>query len=233
MITANSAQAINPGLQRSSGFDPVKDFQAVAPVVTASYELVTHNNLPVRKVSELIAAAKPATGKYMIASTGNGTLNRLLGKMLGKAEGIDLTHVPYKPAVAAVNDLVGGQVQLSVPSPPSSIAFIRANRLRVIGVVNEKRVAALPDAPTISETLPGFGSIPWYGIFALAGAPRAVVAQLNAAIGRALEVPETRERLAAVSCEPYFSTPEQFATLKREDLPRWARIVKDSGATID
>ena len=233
MLTTNSAHVINPALYRSTGFDPLKDFEAVAPVATAGYVLVANNSFTARNVSELIAAAKAAPGKYMIASAGNGTLNHLIGEMLGKAAGINLTHVPYKGAAAAVNDLVGGQVQLSVQSLPSSIAFIRANRLRVLGVVNEKRIAVLPEVPTIGETLPGFGSTPWYGVFAPAGTPRAVVTQLHAAIGRVLEMPETRERLAAVGCEPYFSSPEQFATLVREDLPRWARIVKDSGATID
>ena len=233
MLTANSAQVINPALYKSTGFDPIKDFEPIAPVATAGYVLVAHNSFPARNVSELIAAAKAAPGKYMIASAGNGTLNHLIGEMLGKAAGIELTHVPYKGAAAAVNDLVGGQVQLSVQSLPSSIAFIRANRLRVLGVVNEKRVAALPDAPTIGETIKGFGSTPWYGVFAPAGTPKAIVAQVHAALARVLEMPETRERLAAVGCEPYFSSTEQFATLVREDLPRWARIVKDSGATID
>ena len=233
MLTPNSAQGINPALYKSTGFDPVKDFEPIAPVATAGYVLVAHNSFPARNVSELIAAAKAAPGKYMIASAGNGTLNHLIGEMLGKAAGIELTHVPYKGAAAAVNDLVGGQVQLSVQSLPSSIAFIKANRLRVLGVVNEKRVAALPDAPTIGETIKGFGSTPWYGVFAPAGTPKAIVAQVHAALARVLEMPETRERLAAVGCEPYFSSTEQFATLVREDLPRWARIVKDSGATID
>ena len=233
MLTANSAQVINPALYRNTGFDPVKDFEPIAPVATAGYVLVANNSFPARNVSELIAAAKAAPGKLMIASAGNGTLNHLIGEMLGKAAGIELTHVPYKGAAAAVNDLVGGQVQLSVQSLPSSIAFIRANRLRVLGVVNEKRVAALPDAPTIGETIKGFGSTPWYGVFAPAGTPKAIVAQVHAALARVLEMPETRERLAAVGCEPYFSSTEQFATLVREDLPRWARIVKDSGATID
>lgn len=233
MLTANSAQVINPALYKSTGFDPVKDFEPIAPVATAGYVLVAHNSFPARNISELITAAKAAPGKFMIASAGNGTLNHLIGEMLGKAAGIELTHVPYKGAAAAVNDLVGGQVQLSVQSLPSSIAFIKANRLRVLGVVNEKRVAALPDAPTIGETIKGFGSTPWYGVFAPAGTPKAIVAQVHAALARVLEMPETRERLAAVGCEPYFSSTEQFATLVREDLPRWARIVKDSGATID
>ena len=233
MLTVNSAHVINPALYKSTGFDPVKDFEPITPVATAGYVLVANNAFPPKNVTELVAAAKAAPGRIMIASAGNGTLNHLIGEMLGKATGIDMVHVPYKGAAAAVTDLVGGQVQVSVQSLPSAIGFIRSNRLKVLGVVNEKRVSALPDVPTIGESIPGFGSTPWYGLFAPAGTPKAVIAQLHAAVAKVLEAPDTREKLAAVGCEPYQSTPEQFAALIREDLPRWARIVKDSGATID
>ncbi len=233
MITANSAQVINPALYKSTGFDPVKDFEPITPVATAGYVLVANNAFPPKNVAELVAAAKAAPGKYTIASAGNGTLNHLIGEMLGKATGIALTHVPYKGASAAVTDLVGGQVQVSVQSLPSSIAFIRGGKLKVLGVVNEKRVAALPDVPTIGETVKGFGSTPWYGLFAPAGTPKAVVAQLQAAVAKALDAPDTREKLATVGCEPFNSTPEQFAALIKDDLPKWAKAVKDSGATVD
>jgi tripartite-type tricarboxylate transporter receptor subunit TctC len=102
-----------------------------------------------------------------------------------------------------------------------------------LGVVNPKRVAALPDSPTIGESVPGFGATPWYGLFAPAGTPKAIVTKLNADIARALESKDVQERLAGVGCEPFKSSPEQFATLVRDDLPRWAKIVKASGATID
>lgn len=233
MLTVNSAHVINPALYKHTGFDPVKDFEPVTPVATAGYVLVANNNFAPKNVAELIAAAKAAPGKYMIASAGNGTLNHLIGEMLGKAAGIELTHVPYKGASAAVTDLVGGQVQVSVQSLPSSIAFIKGGKLKVLGVVNEQRVSALPDVPTIGETIKGFGSTPWYGLFAPAGTPKAVVAQLQAAVARALDAPDTRDKLAAVGCEPFKGTPEQFAALIKDDLPRWARIVKDSGATVD
>ena len=233
MLTVNSAHVINPSLYKSTGFDPVKDFEPISPVATAGYVLVANNNFPPKNVAEFIAAAKAAPGKYMIASAGNGTLNHLIGEMLGKAAGIDLTHVPYKGASAAVTDLVGGQVQVSVQSLPSSIAFIKSGKLKVLGVVNEQRVAALPDVPTIGETIKGFGSTPWYGLFAPAGTPKPIVAQLQAALAKVLDASDTREKLAAVGCEPFKGTPEQFAALIKDDLPKWARIVKDSGATVD
>ena len=233
MLTADSAQVINPALYPKTGFDPVKDFDPVAPVAKAGYVLVAHPSFPGNNVADLVQQAKPQPGKFSIASAGNGTLNHLIGEMLGKATGIDLVHIPYKGSSAAATDLVAGQVQVSVQSLPSSIAFIRSGKMKVLGVVNPKRLPALPDAPTIGETVKGFGTTPWYGVFAPAGTPKHIVTQLNAAIAKALESKDAQERLAGVGCEPYKSTPEQFAQLVRDDLPRWAKIVKESGATID
>ncbi len=162
LITADSAYVINPSLYRSTGFDPVKEFDPVATVATSGYVLVANKDFPPNNVAELIAAAKAQPGKIAIGSAGNGTVNHLVGEMLNKAAGIDLTHVPYKGASAAVNDLVGGQVQVSVQSLPSSISFIRSGRIKVLGVVNEKRLAALPDAAPISDTVKGVAVTPWY-----------------------------------------------------------------------
>ena len=233
MVTADSSMVINPSLYKSTGFDPIKDFEPVGTVATAGYVLVAHPAFPAKNVADLIAMAKQQPGKINIGSAGNGTLNHLIGEMLGKATGIDLVHIPYKGSSAAATDLVAGQVQVSVQSLPSSIAFIRSGKMKVLGVVNPKRLPALPDAPTIGETVKGFGTTPWYGVFAPAGTPKPIIAQLNAAIAKALESKDAQERLAGVGCEPYKSTPEQFAQLVRDDLPRWARIVKESGATID
>lgn len=233
MLTADSSMVINPSLYKSTGFDPIKDFEPVGTVATAGYVLVANPAFPAKNTAELIALAKQQPGKINIGSAGNGTLNHLIGEMLGKATGIELTHVPYKGSSAAVTDLVAGQVQVSVQSLPSSIAFIRSGKIKVLGVVNPKRLPSLPDAPTIGETVKGFGTTPWYGVFAPAGTPKAIVTQLNAAIAKALESKDAQERLAGVGCEPYKTTPEQFAHLVRDDLPRWAKIVKESGATID
>ncbi|MDI9331401.1 MAG: tripartite tricarboxylate transporter substrate binding protein [Alphaproteobacteria bacterium] len=233
MLTADSVMVINPSLYKTTGFDTLKDFEPVASVATAGYVLVANPAFPAKNVSELITLAKQQPGKINIGSAGNGTLNHLIGEMLGKETGIDLVHVPYKGAAAAVTDLVAGQVQVSVQSLPSSIAFIKNGKINVLGVVNPKRIAALPDSPTIGETVKGFGTTPWYGVFAPAGTPKAIVAQLNAEIAKALDSKDVQERLVGVGCEPYKSTPEQFSNLIRSDLSRWAVIVKASGASID
>ena len=233
MLTTNSAHVINPSLYKNTGFDPIKDFEPVAPVAVAGYVLVANASFAPKNVSELIAEAKRQPGKITIASAGNGTLNHLIGEMLQRAAGIEMVHVPYKGAAAAVTDLIGGQVQVSVQSLPSSISFIKSHKLKVLGVVNEKRVSALPDVPTIGETIKGFGSTPWYGVFAPAGTPKPIVARLQEEISKALDSADVKEKLAAVGCEPLKGTPERFAAMVRDDLPKWAKIVKDSGATID
>lgn len=233
MITADSAQVINPFLYQSTGFDPVKDFEPVAPLARAGYVLVAHPTFPANNVSELVALAKAAPGKYAIASAGNGTLNHLIGEMLQKAADIKLVHVPYRGAAAAATDVVGGQVPLSVQSMPSSIGFIRAGKLKVLGVVNERRLPALPDAPTIGETIKGFGATPWYGMFAPAGTPKEIVRLLQDEVAKALDSAEARDKLAVVGCEPYKGTAEQLAALVKDDLVRWSRIVKESGAKVD
>lgn len=233
LLTVNSAQVINPALYKSTGFDPIKDFEPITPVATAGYVLVANKGFAPNNVAELIAAAKAQPGKIAISSAGNGTLNHLIGEMLQKAAAIQLMHVPYKGASAAMTDLVAGQVQVSVQSLPSSISFIKSGAVKVLGVVNESRVSALPDTPTIGETIKGFGSTPWYGVLAPAGTPKDVVARLQSEIGKALDGEDTRSRLAGVGCEPFKSTPDQFAALIKGDLPKWARIVKESGATVD
>ena len=233
LLTADSAHVIGPALYKNPGFDPVKDFAPVAPVATAGYVLVAHPSFPANNVAELVNLAKASPGKYSIASAGNGTLNHLIGEMLQKAAGIQLQHIPYKGSAAAATDVVGGQVPLSVQSLPSAIAFIKAGKLKVLGVVNEKRVAALPDAPTIGETIKGFGQAPWYALFAPAGTPAPIVAQLQAEVARALEHKDVVDKLATVGCEPFKGTAAQLAALVQSDLPKWSRVVKDTGATVD
>jgi tripartite-type tricarboxylate transporter receptor subunit TctC len=160
MLTTNSAMVINPWLYKNTGFDPVRNFEPVAPVAAGAYLLVAHPDFPANNVKELIAYAK-AKPRITIASAGNGTLNHLLGEMLQKAAGIEFTHVPYKGAAAAATDVASGQVPLSVQSVPSAISFINSGRLKALATANEKRIAALPNVPAIGETLSGFGSTPW------------------------------------------------------------------------
>ncbi len=233
LVTADSAQVINPALYAKTGFDPVKDFEPVAPLAKAGYVLVANPSFAGNTMAEFISLAKMQPGKYAIASAGNGTLNHLIAEMLQKAADIKLQHIPYKGAAAAATDVVSGQVPLSVQSMPSSIAFIKSGKLKVLGVVNEKRVAALPDAPTIGETVKGFGATPWYGMFAPTGTPKALTQYLQNEIGKALDDPDVRARLATLGCEPFKGTSDQLAVIVKDDLVRWAKIVKESGAQVD
>ena len=234
LFTTNSAQVINPALYSKPGFDAVKDFEPVATAATAGYVLVANPAFPVQSVKELVAYVKRAPkNSVSYASAGNGTLNHLIGAMFEKAVGVEMTHIPYRTAAAAATDVVSGQVPLSVQSLPSSIGFIKAGKLKVLGVANEKRLAALPDVPTLGETFPGLGTTPWYGVLAPAGTPKAVVDRMQAAIAEALDSKEVQEQLAAQGCEVLKRNGAEFAKMIRAELPQWARIVKESGATVE
>ena len=233
MLTTNSAHVINPSIYRSTGFDPIKDFEPVGLVASAGYVLVANSAFPANSVSELIAQAKAKPGQISYASAGNGTLNHLIGEMLKRTAGIYMLHIPYRGSAAAATDVAGGQVPVSVQSLPSSLPFLQSGKIKVLGVVNEKRLASMPNAPTIGETLPGFGSTPWYGLMAPAGTPKEVVARLQAALEKTLASKEVADKLAAQGCEVLTGGPAQFAALIKDDLPRWNKIVKDSGAQID
>ena len=233
MLTTNSAHVINPAIYKNTGFDPIKDFEPVGLVANAGYVLVANSAFPANSVADLIAQAKAKPGQISYASAGNGTLNHLIGEMFKHSAGVDMLHVPYKGAGAAATDVAGGQVPVSVQSLPSSLPFLQSGKIKVLGVVNEKRLASLPNSPTIGETIPGFGSTPWYGLLAPSGTPKDIVAKLQAGLAKTLANKDVIDKLAALGCEVLTASPAQFATLIREDLPRWNKIVKDSGARID
>lgn len=233
LLTTNSAQVINPYIYKSTGFDPIKDFEPVGLVASAGYVLVANSAFPANSVAELIAMAKARPGQINYASAGNGTLNHLIGEMFKRAAGIDMVHVPFKGAGAAAADVAGGQIQVSVQSIPSSLPFLQSGKIKVLGVVNEKRLTSFPNAPTIGETLPGFGSTPWYGLLAPAGTPKDVIAKLQTGLAKAMAGKDVVSKLAAQGCEVLTGSPAQFAAVIREDLPRWNKIVKESGAHID
>jgi tripartite-type tricarboxylate transporter receptor subunit TctC len=233
MLTLSSAHVVNPALYKNPGFDPIKDFEPITPVATVPYLLVSDPAFPVKSVKELIDLAKSKPGQLSYASAGNGTLNHLLGEMLKTQAGIDLVHIPYKGAAASVTDVIGGRVPIAFQSMPSAISFVKSGKLRVLGVATDKRVPALPDVPAISETVPGFGSTPWYGLFAPAGTPKNIIATLHAETLKALASKDLQEKLALQGGEVMSSTPEQFAAMIKSELPQWAKIVKESGATVD
>jgi tripartite-type tricarboxylate transporter receptor subunit TctC len=233
LLTAQSAQTINPWLYRNAGFDPVKDFEPVMSVATAPYLLVANPGFPPSTVKEFIAYAKARPGRIDYASAGNGTLNHLLGVMLNQQAGLHLVHIPYRGAAAAATDVVGGQVQVTFGSFPGLIPFVKAGQLKVLGVATERRTKLAPELPTIAETLPGFHANSWYGLFAPTGTPKAIVDRIAAEGAKVLADPALVERLAGQGAEPAASTPAELAKLLRDDLKLWQGIVKASGATID
>ena len=233
MITAQSVQTINPFLYRKVPFDPVRDFEPVGLVGVAPYMLAVNPNFPAKNLRELITLAKAQPGRINYASAGNGTVNHMLGEMLKTAAGVDIVHVPYRGAAPAAADVVGGQLPMTFGSFPGLMPFVKSGQLRAIGVCTEKRTSLAPDLPTLAETIPGLYANAWYGMFAPAGTPKEIINKLHTEIVKAMNSPELKERLAVLGVEPTTSTPDQLALLMKDDLVRWAKIVKDSGAQLD
>ena len=233
MLTAQSAQTINPWLYKSTGFDPIRDFEPVMSVATAPYLLVANPKFPPSDLKALIEYAKSRPGRVDYASAGNGTLNHLLGVMLNQRAGLHLVHIPYRGAAAAATDVVAGQVPITFGSFPGVFPFVKSGQLKVIGVATERRTRLAPELPTLAETLPGFHANSWYGLFAPAGTPKAVIDRIAAEGAKVLADPALIERLAGQGAEPAPGTPAELARLTRDDLQLWEKIVRSSGATVD
>lgn len=233
LLNLSSAHVVNPSLYKNAGFDPVKDFEPITPVATVAYLWVANPSFPAKNLKEMLDIAKKKPGELTYASAGNGTLNHLLGEMLKAQANVDIMHIPYKGAAAAATDVMGGRVPVSVQSMPSVVSLVQSGKLKVLAVANEKRVPSMPDVPAASETLAGYGATPWYGVFAPAGTPKAVIAKLHAEIVKALGNKELQEKMKAQGAEITHSSPEAFAAQVKAELPRWAQIVKTSGATVD
>lgn len=235
LMTISSAQAINPALYKNPGFDPVKDFVPIGLVGAVPNVLVVNPTFPAKTLDEFlktVRAAKPGT--YLYASAGNGTLNHLLGEMLNSTAGIDLQHVPYKGVAPALTDVIGGQVPMAFASLPSVLGHLKSGKLLALGVSSAQRSPALPDVPAIAEKVPGYSGTLWVGLFAPRGIPADVEAKLQQALAKALAQPETRSQLAAQGVELAANgSAAALAALLQEDLPRWARLVKSSGAQVD
>ncbi len=233
LLNAQSVQTINPFLYRRVGWDPVKDFEPVMVVGVAPYLLAVNPALPVKNLRELVALAKAQPGRINYASAGNGTINHMLGEMLKTAAGIDIVHVPYRGAALAAADVIGGQAQMAFASIAGLLPFVKTGQLRAIGVCTEKRTQLAPDLPTLAETIPGLHANAWYGLFVPIGTPKHIVTKLHSEIAKVLDAPDMKDRLTGLGVESAPSTPEQLASLLQDDLVRWSKIVKESGAQVD
>ena len=225
--------AINPSLYAKMPYDHVKDFVPVILVAGVPNVLVVNPGLPVNSVAELIAYAKANPGKLNFASSGSGTSIHLSGELFKSMTGVQMTHVPYKGSAPALTDLMGGQVQLMFDNLPSSLPFIKAGKLRALGVTSVARAPALPDTPTVADTVPGFESSSWFGILAPAGTPRDIVTKINAETAKWLASAEAKEKLAGQGANAVGGAPEVFAKHIQTETAKWAKVVKDSGAKVD
>ena len=227
---------IAPALYARLNHDIVKDFAPITKLVIGSHVLVAHASLPVSSIQELIAAAKAHPGELSYASPGNGTAQHLGAEMFKVMAGnLQITHIPYKGGGQAIGDVVGGQVKLAMLGLAPALPHIKSGKLKALGVTGRKRVAVLPDVPTIAESgLPGFETLQWYGVAAPAGTPPAVIQRLYTELVKAVRQPAAVERLASVGMEVAPSaSPGEFARFIREDMVKWPAVVKAAGARID
>ena len=226
--------AISPSLYAKLNYDPVKDLAPISLVGTVPNVLITHPALPAQTLAEFIALAKTKPGGMNFGSGGSGTSNHLAGELFNTVAGVKLVHVPYKGVNLAMNDVLGGQIQLVVIGIPAAAPHIKAGRLRAMGVIAAQRSAALPDVPTVAEAgLSNFEVTTWYGVLAPAGTPRPMVARLNAEIIRVMHAPDLQERLAATGTEPRTSTPEEFADYIKQEIVKWGKVVREAGLRAD
>jgi len=234
LVTYAGSQAINASLYPKIPFDSVADFQMVATLAVTPFILIVNPKLPAQNLAEFIAFAKAKPGSLTYASSGNGSVNHLLGEMLKADTGIDMLHVPYRGVAPAITDVISGQVDAAFSSVPSVLQMIRAGNVRALAVSSARRIAAAPEIPTIAETaLPGFDVNPWWGILAPAGTDMAIVRKINGDVAEILRTREMIDFLATQGAEPLITSPEEFLGILRADLVKWAKVVKDAGVTIN
>jgi tripartite-type tricarboxylate transporter receptor subunit TctC len=234
LVTYEGSQAVNQSLYAKLPFDSVKDFQPVATLAVTPFFLVVGPKSDARDLKDFIATARARPGSMFYASSGNGSINHLLGEMLKSEAGINMVHVPYKGIAAAMADVMGGQVEAAFASVPSVLQNVRSGKLRALAVSSAKRNAAAPEVPSIAESgYPGFDVNPWWGILAPAGTPQAVVDKINADLAAALKTAEVQALFRKQGAETLASTPDAFTRLLEADVLKWAKVVKASGAHLD
>jgi tripartite-type tricarboxylate transporter receptor subunit TctC len=235
LLVAGAPHAINMTLYRKLSYDLARDLVGVNRIAGYPSAIVVHPSVPAKTVKELIALARSRPGELNFGSPGPGSPNRLAIELFMMMAKVKMVHVPYKGGSGQmVTDLVSGQVQLASIGLPPSLQYVNSGRLRAIAVTGSKRSALLPDVPTVSEAgLPGFDATSWYGIFAPAALPGNLVTKVNGDITAILQAQDIKDRLERLGAEPSPQSPEEFARFVREEIAKWAKVVKASGATAD
>ena len=226
--------AVAPGLYSKLTYDPVKDLQPITLVISSPLVIVSHPSFPAKNVKELVAYAKAKPDAITFGSPGNGTIGHLSLELLKSMAGIKMLHIPYKGASLALTELIGGQIAIYASSMPPALPLISGGKLKALGVTSAKRLAPLPNVPTVAEGgVKGYEAVNWYGVMMPAGAPKELVARLNADIVRVLKEPDVKERFASEGGDIVADTPDQFAAFIRREIPKWSKVVKEAGAKVD
>ncbi|MGY8524765.1 Bug family tripartite tricarboxylate transporter substrate binding protein [Paracidovorax citrulli] len=234
LLMATSSHAINASLYQKLGYSLTRDFTGLSNLASVPLLLVVNPSVPANSPAELAAYAKANAGRVNYASGGTGTASHLAGEQFGALAGAKMTHVPYKGGAQALNDVMGGQVQIMFANLPEVLAQVEAGKLKALAVTGNKRHAALPDVPAFSETpYPGMTARSWFGLFAPAGTPPAVVEKLSQAIVQSVADPAVKERLKGLGADPVGDEQAAFQKYVTQEVARWALLVKQSGASAE
>jgi tripartite-type tricarboxylate transporter receptor subunit TctC len=225
--------AINVTLFSKLPYDPVRDFAAVVPVLEADGLLVVHPSVPAASVPELVAAARSRPNGLTFASAGMGTASHLAGELFKSMAKVEMVHVPYKGNVPAITDLLAGQTALLFATMPTVLPHVKSGKLRGLATVGSARAAATPELPTVAETLPGFVVVNWIGLFAPAGTPPDIVQRWNVEVTRIMQSKELQPRLVGEGARFPAMTPAEYAAFVKDEIAKWAPVVKASGARAD
>jgi tripartite-type tricarboxylate transporter receptor subunit TctC len=234
LLGALSTHAVNPSLYSKMPYDAAKDFAPITLIAITPNVLVVNSDSPVKTVKEFIAWTKANPGKQAFGSGSNGSAGHLAGELYKVETGTDSTHIPFKGGAPATQALLAGDTQFMFDNLANAMAQVKGGKLRALAVTTAQRSSLAPDLPTMAEAgLPGFDISTWYGLFAPAGTPPAIVAKWNADVTKILNSPDVRARFIADGAEPAPDTPAEFAAFIQKELAKYARIVKASGAKVD
>ena len=234
LLVQGTQHAINLSLYKQLPYDTLRDFVPINYIASAPFLLVLHPSVPANTVAELIAYIKARPGGLNYGSSGVGGGAHLAGEIFKTAAGVPLTHIPYKGAAPAMADLLGGQVTMVFDPIPTSITQVRAGRLKALAITSAKRSALMPELPTVAESgLPGFDVSAWFGLYGPAAMPKDIAIKLNAEVNRILQLPEVKEKFAGLGAESMIMNTDQFAVHLRAEIAKFAKAIKDSGATAE
>ena len=227
-VVPAASHTTTPSLYTRLDFDPIKDFVPVTQIAVVPYVLVVPASVAMRTLDDLIAAAKAKPGTLTYGSAGNGSSNHLAGELFATAIGAPLVHVPYKGSAPALTDVLGGQLTFMFDGINTSAGFVKAGRLRVLGIGTTKRSKIMPDVAPIADTLPRFEALTWVGLLAPAGTPKDIVTRMQREIEKVVQSPEVQAQLSASGAEAVASTPEQFGAYMTSEIEKWTRVVKQA-----